>query len=1211
MGVLFVYALQRLQAVLPYSLGLPPVPEGLAFNTAVSFVTNTNWQSYSPELTLGYTVQLAGLAVQNFVSAAVGIAVAIALVRGFAARRSDTLGNFWVDLVRGTFRLLLPLSIVAAIALLTAGVIQNFNGFTEVQTITGGTQVLPGGPVASQEAIKELGTNGGGFFNANSAHPFENPAPWTSLLEILLLLAIPFAMPRAFGKIVGDNRQGYAILGVMAAIFLVSVSVVTCLEASGQGTAPQLAGGAMEGKEQRYGIFGSALFAGATTLTSTGAVNSMHDSYTALGGMLPMINMMLGEVAPGGVGSGLYGMLVLAVIAVFVGGSAGRSHAGVPRQEDRPPRDQAREPVHPGDAGPRPRRHGTELRAARRSRGRRVRVDLEPRRARPQRGAVRLHLGGEQQRLGVRRAHGEHALAQHRTRCRHAARPLRADRARARARRIAREAGRRPDDGRNASDLHPAVRGTARRRRGHRHRTHLLPRTHAGSPGGRARLTMSTATLTPAPDRAPHASEHHKPRTRPFSWAQLVQALPGALRKLNPAALWRNPVMFLVWVGAALTTAIAIAEPFTGGAGESGGTTVPVGFTAGIAVWLWLTVLFANLAESVAEGRGKAQAASLRKTRTSTIAHRVDAYDGSTDAAAERAATTELASSELKLGDVVIVSAGELIPGDGDIVWGIATVDESAITGESAPVIRESGGDRSAVTGGTRVLSDRIVVSITSKPGETFVDRMIALVEGASRQKTPNEIALNILLAALSIVFVVVVLTLNPIASYAASPASITVLVALLVCLIPTTIGALLSAIGIAGMDRLVQRNVLAMSGRAVEAAGDITTLLLDKTGTITYGNRQASDFVTMPGVGEDELARVAALSSLADPTPEGTSVVALAANLGIHVEEPTDAVVVPVHRTDPHERPRPRRRFADPQGRRFGRARLARRQRRRGDSCDPCAADERDRRDRPVRRHAARRRDEERRRTTGTVLGVIHLKDIVKDGLRERFEELRRMGIRTVMITGDNPLTAKAIAAEAGVDDYLAEATPEDKLALIRREQEGGNLVAMTGDGTNDAPALAQADVGVAMNTGTSAAKEAGNMVDLDSDPTKLIDVVRIGKQLLITRGALTTFSLANDIAKYFAIIPAMFMGVFPGLGVLNVMGLHSPASAVMSAIIFNAIVIVVLIPLALRGVKYRPASASQILSRNLLVYGVGGIIAPFIGIWLIDLVVRLIPGF
>jgi K+-transporting ATPase ATPase B chain len=720
---------------------------------------------------------------------------------------------------------------------------------------------------------------------------------------------------------------------------------------------------------------------------------------------------------------------------------------------------------------------------------------------------------------------------------------------------------------------------------------------------------MTTATLTPAPDRAPHASSH-APRTRPFSWAQVVQALPGALRKLNPAAMWRNPVMFLVWVGAALTTAIAIAEPFTGGAGESGGTAVPIAFTAGIAVWLWLTVLFANLAESVAEGRGKAQAASLRKTRTSTTAHRVDAYDGSTDAAAERSMTSEIASSDLKLGDVVVVSAGELIPGDGDIVWGIATVDESAITGESAPVIRESGGDRSAVTGGTRVLSDRIVVNITSKPGETFVDRMIALVEGASRQKTPNEIALNILLASLSIVFVVVVLTLNPIASYAASPASITVLVALLVCLIPTTIGALLSAIGIAGMDRLVQHNVLAMSGRAVEAAGDITTLLLDKTGTITYGNRQASEFVSMPGVSENELARVAALSSLADPTPEGTSVVALAATLGIHVEEPAGVVVVPF----------------TAQTRMSGLDLVDGSQIRKGAGSAVLAWLAEDGAEvAPALRTKVTSETDAIGQSGGTplvvatkgadhagaVLGVIHLKDIVKDGLRERFDELRRMGIRTVMITGDNPLTAKAIAAEAGVDDFLAEATPEDKMVLIRREQEGGNLVAMTGDGTNDAPALAQADVGVAMNTGTSAAKEAGNMVDLDSDPTKLIDVVRIGKQLLITRGALTTFSLANDIAKYFAIIPAMFMGVFPGLGVLNVMGLHSPASAVTSAIIFNAIVIVALIPLALRGVKYRAAGASRILTRNLTIYGIGGIIAPFIGIWLIDLVVRLIPGF
>ncbi|MCV0335849.1 potassium-transporting ATPase subunit KdpB [Microbacterium maritypicum] len=712
-----------------------------------------------------------------------------------------------------------------------------------------------------------------------------------------------------------------------------------------------------------------------------------------------------------------------------------------------------------------------------------------------------------------------------------------------------------------------------------------------------------TLITTPSEQQDAPASTPAQP-PRSFGWSQLVQALPGALRKLNPAALVRNPVMLLVWVGAAFTTVLAIAEPFLGGPADSGGTAVPAPFTWGIAIWLWLTVLFANVAESVAEGRGKAQAASLRKTRTSTMARRVVGYDKAADAAAEHAATAQVSSAELQRDDIVIVTAGELIPGDGDIVAGIATVDESAITGESAPVIRESGGDRSAVTGGTRVLSDRIVVRITSKPGETFVDRMIALVEGASRQRTPNEIALNILLASLSIIFVVVVLALNPIASYAASPVSIPVLIALLVCLIPTTIGALLSAIGIAGMDRLVQRNVLAMSGRAVEAAGDVTTLLLDKTGTITYGNRRAHEVLALPGVDGEELLHVAALSSLADPTPEGASIVELAAANDIRVTAPEDAVVVPF----------------TAQTRMSGLDLADGTQIRKGAGS-------------AVRAWLGLDGDDVELTTRtdavaesggtplvvavktpgadGRVLGVVHLKDIVKDGLRERFEELRAMGIRTVMITGDNPLTAKAIAAEAGVDDFLAEATPEDKLELIRREQEGGRLVAMTGDGTNDAPALAQADVGVAMNTGTSAAKEAGNMVDLDSDPTKLIDIVRIGKQLLITRGALTTFSLANDIAKYFAIIPAMFMGVFPGLAALNIMQLHSPASAVTSAIIFNAIVIVFLIPLALRGVKYRPASASQILQRNLLIYGLGGVIAPFIGIKIIDLVVSLIPGF
>lgn len=717
---------------------------------------------------------------------------------------------------------------------------------------------------------------------------------------------------------------------------------------------------------------------------------------------------------------------------------------------------------------------------------------------------------------------------------------------------------------------------------------------------------MSTLT-TPKPIESSEGQ-----RTQPtgaFSISQLTAALPGAIRKLDPREMWHNPVMFLVEIGAVLTTVLAVAEPFLGGPGTSGGTAIPVSFTWAITIWLWLTVLFANLAESIAEGRGKAQADSLRKTRTSTIAHRVSGYDAGTDPAAERGTVDAVSSAELSLGDVVIVTAGELIPGDGDIVHGIASVDESAITGESAPVVRESGGDRSAVTGGTRVLSDRIVVRITSKPGETFVDRMIALVEGASRQRTPNEIALNILLASLSIIFVVVVLTVNPIAAYSQASVSIPVLVALLVCLIPTTIGALLSAIGIAGMDRLVQRNVLAMSGRAVEAAGDVTTLLLDKTGTITYGNRQAADFVRLGGVNEAELIRTAALSSLADPTPEGKSIVALARLNGADVADSVPGDIVPFTaqtRMSGLDLP------DGSQIRKGAATAVLTWIREDGEIPALQLADLTGQVDRISQSGGtplvvAMKSPE----GSGRILGVIHLKDVVKDGLAERFAELRAMGIRTIMITGDNPLTAKAIAAEAGVDDYLAEATPEDKLALIRREQAGGNLVAMTGDGTNDAPALAQADVGVAMNTGTSAAKEAGNMVDLDSDPTKLIDIVRIGKQLLITRGALTTFSIANDIAKYFAIIPAMFAGVFPGLAVLNVMQLHSPASAILSAIIFNALVIVVLIPLALRGVRYRPMNASRILSRNLLVYGLGGVLTPFIGIKLIDLLVSVIPGF
>ncbi|SDQ11011.1 K+-transporting ATPase ATPase B chain [Curtobacterium sp. UNCCL20] len=693
-------------------------------------------------------------------------------------------------------------------------------------------------------------------------------------------------------------------------------------------------------------------------------------------------------------------------------------------------------------------------------------------------------------------------------------------------------------------------------------------------------------------------SEHEattasRPATRSsaFGPRQLVAGLPGALRKLDPRLMWRNPVMFIVEVGAALTTATAVVEPSV--------------FTTAIAVWLWLTVVFANLAESVAEGRGKAQAETLRKTRSTTSARRVVGYDAA-DPSALSAATEDIASVDLAKGDVVVVVAGEVVPGDGDVIDGIASVDESAVTGESAPVIRESGGDRSAVTGGTRVLSDRIVVRITSTPGETFIDRMIRLVEGAARQKTPNEIALNILLASLSIVFVIVCLTMQPIAGLVGATVSVPVLIALLVCLIPTTIGALLSAIGIAGMDRLVQHNVLAMSGRAVEAAGDITTLLLDKTGTITYGNRRASHVVPVPGVTVDALMEAAALSSAADGTPEGRSIVELAAASDIAPGLPSGAVEVPftaqtrMSGVDLLDGTEVRKGAAAAVLAWAGTASAGV-----AGAIDATVAEVSDAGGTPL--VVARRSPS----GEATLLGVVHLKDVVKDGIAERFESLRAMGIRTVMITGDNPRTAAAIAAEAGVDDFLAEATPEDKLALIRKEQEGGNLVAMTGDGTNDAPALAQADVGVAMNTGTTAAKEAGNMVDLDSDPTKLIDIVRIGKQLLITRGALTTFSIANDIAKYFAIIPAMFQVAFPGLAALNVMGLHSPSSAILSAVVFNALVIVALIPLSLRGVKYRAASASSILGRNLLVYGLGGVIVPFIGIKLIDLVVGLIPGF
>ena len=665
-----------------------------------------------------------------------------------------------------------------------------------------------------------------------------------------------------------------------------------------------------------------------------------------------------------------------------------------------------------------------------------------------------------------------------------------------------------------------------------------------------------------------------------WEWKIVRRAILEAVLKLNPRKMMGNPVMFVVEIGSVTTTALLLK----GGSASK--------FNLQITLWLWFTVLFANFAEAMAEGRGKAQADTLRRARSETIANRLTGQNGNLE---------RVPSSKLRAGDLVYVSAGEFIPSDGEIVEGVASVDESAITGESAPVIREAGGDRSAVTGGTRVLSDRIKVKITSNPGETFLDRMIALVEGAERQKTPNEIALNILLAGLTIVFLLAVVTLQPFAIYSGSPQTIFVLVSLLVCLIPTTIGGLLSAIGIAGMDRLVQHNVLAMSGRAVEAAGDVNTLLLDKTGTITLGNRQASRFIPAPGVDEKELADAAQLSSLADETPEGRSIVVLAKErYGLRGREmgSHEARFVPFTAQT-----------------RMSGVDLNGFQIRKGAADAVQAYLVQNGRTVPI---VVKTTVEEIARAGGTplvvaertrgALGVIELKDVVKGGMRERFDQLRAMGIKTVMITGDNPLTAAAIAREAGVDDFLAQATPKDKMDLIKKEQADGKLVAMTGDGTNDAPALAQADVGVAMNTGTQAAKEAGNMVDLDSNPTKLIEVVEIGKQLLMTRGSLTTFSIANDVAKYFAIIPAMFAATFPVLNMLNIMRLKTPESAVLSAVIFNALIIIVLIPLALRGVKYHAMGAAALLRRNLLFYGVGGIIIPFIGIKAIDVLITRI---
>jgi potassium-transporting ATPase ATP-binding subunit len=678
----------------------------------------------------------------------------------------------------------------------------------------------------------------------------------------------------------------------------------------------------------------------------------------------------------------------------------------------------------------------------------------------------------------------------------------------------------------------------------------------------------------PSPDVARHVA-----RTRPLFDRPIVKrAIVDSFVKLDPRTLARNPVIFVVEIVSVIVTVRIVVDVVSGG---------PILFDSMIGIGLWFTVLFANFAEAMAEGRGKAQADTLRRTRADLVARRL-LPDGREET---------VSASDLNAGDLVMVSAGELIPGDGEIVEGIASVDESAITGESAPVIRESGGDRSAVTGGTKVLSDWIRVRITQQPGESFIDRMIKLVEGAERQKTPNEIALSLLLVKFTIIFLIVVVTLQPMAIYAGGRISDAVLIALFVCLIPTTIGGLLSAIGIAGMDRLVQRNVLAMSGRAVEAAGDVSTLLLDKTGTITLGNRQAVAFYPAPGLDDREFAEIAQIASMADETPEGRSIVVLAKEwFGLREREllETRAVFVPFTAQT-------RMSGVDLDGTEIRKGAVDAIERWSGEPMPPELAAEVDRIARAGGTPLGVARDHH-------PVGVIELKDVIKEGLVERFAQLRKMGIKTVMITGDNPLTAAAIAQESGVDDFLSEATPETKMALIKKEQEGGVLVAMTGDGTNDAPALAQADVGVAMNTGTSAAKEAGNMVDLDSNPTKLMDIVEIGKQLLITRGALTTFSIANDVSKYFAIIPAMFAATYPALNALNVMHLRTPQSAILAAVIFNAVIIVLLVPLALRGVKYRAVGAEALLRRNLLIYGLGGIVAPFVGIKLIDVLLGVV---
>ena len=969
-GLAATFAILRLQHVLPLDpQHFRSVPNALAFNTAASFTTNTNWQAYAGEQTMSHLSQMAGLAWHNFTSAAVGIGVALALARGITRRTTgNTIGNFYVDIVRAILYVLLPASFVIALVLVSQGVIQTLAPYHELTTVEGAVQTLALGPVASQEAIKELGTNGGGFFNANSAHPFENPTPLTNFLEMVLILAIPAGLTYAYGKMARDTRQGGVLFAAMSVLFVAGVTVAYGAESHGNAAMAGLhvSGVNMEGKETRFGAAGSALFATVTTDASCGAVNASHDSFTPLGGMVPLVNIQLGEIVFGGVGAGLYGVLVFALHDRVRRRADGRSHAGVPRQEDRAARDDARDAVRAGVPADRARLHrvgvGRELRHV---------AAVEPRRARAVGDALRVHERGGQQRLGVRRPRREHRLLEHRARHRDARRSVPDDRAGDGDRGRDGEQADRRTRARHVPDARRAVRRAARRGDRHRRRADLRARAVARA---------DRRALSSRASRGDVVAKHGRPEVAMFDAAIVRAALRDSVRKLDPRHLAKNPVMFVVAVGSLLVTALTIRDLATAGTPSD-----PRWFSIAIALWLWFTVLFANFAEAVAEGRGKAQADTLRRMRQETVANRLVG-----------GAVEIVPASQLRRGDRVVVDAGQLIPGDGEVIDGIASVDESAITGESAPVIRESGGDRSSVTGGTKVLSDRIVVAIGANPEawSSFLDKMISLVEGAARQKTPNEIALHILLVGLTLVFLIATVTLVPMSIYSGVHLSTAMIVSLLVCLIPTTIGGLLSAIGIAGMDRLMRKNVIAMSGRAVEAAGDVDVLLLDKTGTITLGNRGAHELIPAADVRVEELAEAALLASLADETPEGRSIVALIRDTyALPPHSVTHACFV---KFSAHTRMS----GLDDGDRRIRKGALD------AIAAYACAM--------PADVRAAADRIGDAGGTPlavcdgSRVLGLVHLKDVVKPGIRERFTRFRAMGIRTVMISGDNPRTAK-----------------------------------------------------------------------------------------------------------------------------------------------------------------------------------------------------------